>query len=157
VLAQRYFPGRDPLGRWIRVFGERRTVVGVVSDVHDFPADPSAVPANWMPLAQVQFARVMAAVRTRGEPLTMAAAVRAAVGEVDGELAAANVRTMQSIARAAFAERNFALWWRQMFAAIAAILAGIGAYAMLAYNVELRHREIGIRTRWGLRGFQLCG
>jgi hypothetical protein len=116
MLAQRYFAGRGALGRKIEVFGQWRTIVGVGSDVPDSQSEAAAKPAFWMALTQNRFERLRAALRTRGEPLALTAPVRAAMASVDPEMALAEMRTMASIARAALAERTFALWWCELFA-----------------------------------------
>ncbi len=149
ALVRRYFHGEDALGRILNVWGAKRRIAGIVEDIQDTPADRAAVPAFWMPLAQEQFWRVRAVVRTEGDALAMVPAVRAALRSMDRELPMAEVRTMDEIAAAALADRRFALWLCEAFAALAIALAGIGVYAMLSYSVEQRRREIGIRLALG--------
>ena len=149
VLVRRYFPQQDAIGRVLDVFGARRRIIGIVEDVRDMPADITAVPAFWMPLAQQPFGRVRAAIRTDRDALALLPAVRVALQSLDRELPMAEVRSMDDIAAAALAERRFTLWLCEAFAALAIALAGIGVYAMLTYSVEQRRREIGIRLALG--------
>jgi ABC-type antimicrobial peptide transport system permease subunit len=93
---------------------------------------------------------VFFAVRTaNGDPLSLTAAVNAAVHAFDPELALANIRTLESRADAALAGRRFALWLFQAFAILALILAAAGIYALLAYIVQQRSKELGIRVALG--------
>ena len=83
------------------------------------------------------------------DPLALVPAVRAVLQSMDRELPMAEVRSMDDIAAAALAERQFALKVCEAFGLLAIALAGIGVYAMLSYSVEQRKREIGIRIALG--------
>jgi len=148
ALARKYFPGQDPLGRTLDLWGKKPTIVGVVGDLKDTPADLEAKPAFFWPMAQQPFSAASVVVRG-GRPEALLQSVRAAVAEVDVELPVANLRPLDEVARAAHAQRRFLLAVVAIFAGLALALSGVGAYGTLAYAVECRRHEIGIRLALG--------
>jgi macrolide transport system ATP-binding/permease protein len=149
ALAKRYFPNGDAVGAELNFVHPVR-IVGVVEGIQDTPADLDTKPALWFPLEQEETPSVFFVVRTTGpDPLLLAPAVTAAVHAVDPELALADLRTLESRANAALAARRFALWLFQSFAILALILAAAGIYALMAYIVQQRNKELGIRVALG--------
>src|ERR1700676_3344067 len=146
--ARRYWPGQDPLGKKLRVWGSLFTVVGVVrNSTHTF-VNESPEPMVYMSFFQAGYETIVQ-VKTEGNPVDLAPAVENAIHEIDTRLPVFDVRSMRESTQMAssFAVIQSAL--AGMFALIGLVLAITGIYGVVAYRTQLRTHEIGVRMALG--------
>jgi putative ABC transport system permease protein len=152
AFARRYVPGGHAPGRRILVQGSNQAlaeIVGVVGDVRHDGLTSDVAPTVYLLHAQTPGYITNLVVRTAGEPMAQALAVRHAIHDVDPTEAASNARTIQTdVAKVLAKPRLYALLVT-LFAAIAVLLATVGLYGLLSYVVTQHAREIGIRLALG--------
>jgi predicted permease len=148
TAARRYWPGQDPLGKRLRVWGRLFTVVGVARNSTHIFVNESPEPIVYMSFFQEGYETIVQ-VKTEGNPLDLAPAVEQAIHGIDSRLPVFDVRSMRECTQMASSFAVIQSTLAGMFALIGLVLAVTGIYGVVAYRTQLRTHEFGIRMALG--------
>jgi putative ABC transport system permease protein len=172
AMAKQYWPKGDALNERL-VIGRggmpefererERQIIGIVGDVRDGGLNSNPDPTMYVPQAQlpdavnalnVRITPIAWVVRTHANPYTLSAPIQEQLRQASG-LPVSDVRTMDEVVLRSTSRERFNMWLMSVFGCSALLLAAIGIYGLMAYSVEQRTQEIGIRLALGAQSSQV--
>ncbi|MGH7469031.1 MAG: ADOP family duplicated permease [Longimicrobiales bacterium] len=161
ALARRYFPGQNPIGKFITVGAMSRPlsreIVGVVGAVRPRAFDSDTRPEIFVPFAQNVSGSMTFVVHTSRSGSDMLPTLRDRLWQVDPRQSIYWAATLDDLVGTTLVERRFHLVLLAAFSAIALILATIGVYGLISFSTQQRTNEIGVRMALGAERHQIVG
>ena len=163
TAARQLWPNEDPIGKRIRYFESAEkpepwlTIVGITGAVKHVSMDSAATPTVYVPLEQDPYPGMELVVRSERDPAQLAKPVREAIRQVRPDLPVVDLRPAQEIVSEATWRQRFATQLIGLFAALALVMALVGAYGVILFSVSQRLSEFGIRIALGASRADILG